>query len=349
MKKKSFLTCVVMMLTLFFLNMERLNGNEIESDISKQADEDVVIAEFTKPLTPQELVNMARELNLTPKEIYYEMNGISGGYTLQPNEDVKTALKRMKEEHLKFLRFALKDNHRNLKSSAKRSKDEILGLNRLNKQLFRVLQDTQRGKFKLSGIKLEDDSFAPLLLEKGVIKDLSALPKDTPEGSSEEENKQKDIRIDSWYHESWAPFGGTSNVSQWQTYQTFYFNNTNGFDSTSTYEQETQIYDKNFADYGGYWSSNLPRGYKDSEFADTIDNFTIGSSQASDIRTYTRYYTYMGLRPGSVSTAYVIIKGQKGVRIPSWCHSPERCIFARATTNPGMARFTAPAEVKWIY
>lgn len=335
---------------LFFLNMEKLNGNEIESGISKPVDEDVVIAEFTTPLTPQELVSMAKEFNLAPKEIYYEMSGISGGYTPQPNEDVETALRRMKKEHLKFLRFALKANNKNLKSNAKRGKDEILGLRQLNKQLSRVLQDTQRGNFKLSGIRLEDDSVAPLLLERSMIKDLSNLPMRTPEGPSDiKGTTQGEVQIESWYHESWAPYTGTSDVSQWQTYQTFYFNNTSEFGSISTYEHETQVYNNNFADYAGYWSSNLPRAYKDTAFRDSLDNFTVGSAQASSIQTYTRYYTYMGLRPGSASSANVKIKGQKGHRSPSWCYSTW-CIFPDpGATTSAMADYNAPAGMCWVY
>jgi len=117
--------------------------------------------------------------------------------------------------------------------------------------------------------------------------------------------------------------------------------------ASSTYEHETQVYNKNFADYNGYWSSNLPRAYYDTPFCDSIDNFTIGSAQASSIRVNSQYYTYMALRAGSASNATVRTKGQKGHRWPSWCYSTW-CIFADATTS-SMATFTAPGGMSWWY
>jgi len=188
--------------------------------------------------------------------------------------------------------------------------------------------------------------------------------------------------------EIWAPYKGYSSVNQDKTYNNFYFQNIEGvFSDIETYEHETQVYNTEFADYDGYWSSNLPRAYYDTPFDDEIDNFTIGSAQASDIVSNKRYYTYMALRKGNDSDctgccsyhggvcctngvamccdgtalsescqaecdkckdfSIVRIKGQRGHRVPSWCYSTW-CIFADETTS-SMCVLHAPEYKSWTY
>lgn len=155
------------------------------------------------------------------------------------------------------------------------------------------------------------------------------------------------ITLESTSHESWAPYGGTSDVKATYTSQTFYFDKISDFGSTNTYEHETQVYDKRFANYAGYWSSNMPKAYYDTPFLDTIDNFTVGTLTANVLKVKTQYYTYMSLKAGTVTTATVRIKGQKGHRSPSSCYSTW-CVFADATTGT-MALLTAPSGKSWQY
>lgn len=105
-----------------------------------------------------------------------------------------------------------------------------------------------------------------------------------------------------WAGEPWAPTHGYSSVNQQKTYNNFYFSSVEGnFTEEQTYEHETQVYNIQFADYAGYWSSNLPSAYYDTPFLDDIDNFTVGSAQASNIASNKQYYTYMALRKGNNS------------------------------------------------
>jgi hypothetical protein len=150
----------------------------------------------------------------------------------------------------------------------------------------------------------------------------------------------------------WYPTKGSTKTDKSIAYNSFYFGDASGFDFFNgilTYEHETQVYDTKFADYGGYWSSNLPNAYKDTAFLDTLDNFTVGSSKASSIVSNTKYYTSMSLQGGTASTATVRIKGQLGHRYPSSCYSTW-CIFADATT-PTLKSYTAPISVQqsWTY
>lgn len=67
--------------------------------------------------------------------------------------------------------------------------------------------------------------------------------------------------------EPWAPYLEYSSVNQDKGYNSFYFSNIEGiYSDIDTYEHETQVYNTQFADYDGYWSSNLPRKYYDTSF-----------------------------------------------------------------------------------
>lgn len=102
--------------------------------------------------------------------------------------------------------------------------------------------------------------------------------------------------------ELWAPASGYSSVNQSKTYNRFIFVSPSGqYGDDDSYEHETQVYNNDFADYDGYWSSSLPAKYLDTPFQDDIDNFTIGSAKAADLEDGKYYYTYMALRKGNNS------------------------------------------------
>jgi len=147
----------------------------------------------------------------------------------------------------------------------------------------------------------------------------------------------------------WAPAGGESDVQKEYSYQRMWWTDTSGFGGSGTYEHETIVYNAGFANpaNGGYWSSNLPRAYKDTQFADTTENFTVGSAAASSIATYVWYYTYYDLQPqsSSVPTSSVRINAQRGHRWPSWCYSTW-CVWA--DESYGLVVFTAPAGLSWV-
>ena len=90
--------------------------------------------------------------------------------------------------------------------------------------------------------------------------------------------------------EQWAPSSGYSSVNQTKTYNRFIFASlADQYGDDDSYEQETQVYNNNYADYNGYWSSNLPAKYYDTPFLDDIDNFTIGSARAADLEDGKNY------------------------------------------------------------
>jgi len=109
--------------------------------------------------------------------------------------------------------------------------------------------------------------------------------------------------------EPWAPSSGYSSVNQTKAYNRFLFTSVTGQYSSDTtfvqsYEHDTQVYNPDFADFDGYWSSTLPNKYLDTQFQDSlsgIDTYTIGSYYAHDLQDNKNYYTYMALRKGNDS------------------------------------------------
>lgn len=189
--------------------------------------------------------------------------------------------------------------------------------------------------------------------------------------------------------EPWAPVSGYSSVNQSKTYNRFVFSSLTGqYGDDETYEHETQVYNIAFADYDGYWSSNLPSKYYDTPFYDDIDNFTIGSARAADLQDGVQYYTYMALTKGNNSDCQGCCSSHGGVvcsngvsqcadgtPLSSTCvakgcnqclneatvrikgqrgHSvipgctSTWCIFADATTGT-MCLLNAPQYKSWIY
>lgn len=189
--------------------------------------------------------------------------------------------------------------------------------------------------------------------------------------------------------ELWAPSSGYSSVNQQKAYNNFYFTGVEGdYTDVETYEHETQVYNILFADFNSYWSSNLPSAYYDTPFLDDIDNFTIGSAQASDLVSGRQYYTYMSLKKGNTSDCVGCCSSHGGVccnnGVPMCCDGASLsttcaakgcnqclnesvvrikgqkgyrvpswcystwCIYAEATT-PSMCIFKAPAYQSWTY
>lgn len=306
-----------------------------------------VIARFSKPLKPSEVIELVQNFKLDLKEIYYDNGEIQGGYTLDEGEDIANAIQGMLDKHSLFLNETILKIQENMAHLS--NEQEIYMISNLKQKFETARSDVEKNRFAFSAIKIIDGGTTQQLMKESIVNDITFVPSINHKSHKPENSSSKDeVNIESLYHETWAPYAGTSEVSQYKAYNTFYFNG-NMFSWTSTYEHETQVYDKNFADYDKYWSSNLPAKYYDTPFIDSIDNFTIGSSQASLIQPFTEYYTYMALRPvpGGSSNATVRIKGQKGVRRPSFCYWTY-CIFSEATTN-SIVTFTAPSSISWQY
>jgi hypothetical protein len=310
-----------------------------------------VVVSFGGELTAAELEEITGNEGFMPLEIMYRREDMQGGYKLSGGENLSAAVERMNLHHEDFLKRVIDRNTRALSEAGMSDKDRQR-IRFLTDKFQRALVDFQENGLKYSSIRMRNrpQVITRLMRDRKVVGVTPAFSRTSGQSGdvrAEEEGARSEVG-NSYYHESWAPYSGISDVVKTYTYQTFYFNSLYGFPSDGTYEHETQVYNSNFADYDGYWSSDLPQAYYDTAFLDTLDNFTVGCAEATSIVLYREYYTYMALRGGSAATATVRIKGQRGNRTPAWCYSTW-CIFADQTTA-SMATFTAPATyVTWTY
>jgi hypothetical protein len=294
---------------------------------------------FTKNLSTAELAGLVKENGVEIKEFSYKDGDIVGGYVLQNGESIESAINNFKSKHISFLVEAGGQIATNL--AKERDQVAVSGYSALGKKMSSLLEKAKADDINIVSMKVAASSLGKL---KGlsVIGDVS-IKDETKYGLS------KSAEVASTSHEPWAPYYGKSKVTNQMTFQFLYFNYILGFGSTSTYECETQVYNKNFADFDGYWSSNFPNAYYDTPFSDQIDNFTIGSFTARQFTINAMYYAQMTLRPQTAPTATVRIKGQLGHRYPSSCYSTW-CVFADATTS-SLVTFTAPITnyLEWYY
>ncbi|OIO52378.1 hypothetical protein COY93_01460 [Candidatus Uhrbacteria bacterium CG_4_10_14_0_8_um_filter_58_22] len=320
--------------------------------IPERSDSARVRVTFDVPESVSVLAEILRTADVEPLEIVTSHGEHQAGMLVEEGVTVEETAALLREAHEEFLLAAVRHIDDSIDYDPAMPEGEVLEMRVLSDELGEVLLDVRGHGVDITGLTLDEGDrvrlagfidFVSYPLPTGSVME----PDDEGLVLSEEGDGTGRIVQASLSHEPWAPYCGTSYVNQYVSFQTFYFNNVGSFGSRSTYEHETQVYNRNFANYGGYWASNLPMAYYDTAFLDSIDNFTVGSALASSIRTYQRYYTNMSLRPQSSSSAFVRIKGQLGHRSPIWCYSTW-CIFADATTG-SMTAHAAPSALSWCY
>lgn len=322
------------------------------SAVADASENKQVTIEFNAPMSFVDFKGIVKQYGIDPLEMNYEQCGIRGGYTVTRGDSIEDSMLKFGSEHVKFLDTARVETEKAMVSATDEATQSRLKALAQELQNARIMND--KDGLKINSFIAPDSEAIVRMRQSGVVKTviptqrmIYKLGESILSGAKTLGSSFVNVAQASGSHESWAPYGGRSDVYRSYTYQLFYFNNVGAFGSTGTYEHETQVYDKNFADYNGYWSSNMPSAYYDTPFGDTIDNFTIGTYRASTLATYRQYFTYMSLRAGSASWATVRIKGQRGHRYPSWCYSTW-CVYADATTQ-SMATMSAPTSVSWQY
>ncbi len=301
---------------------------------------------FTRPLKVVEFQSWLTQYNGTPTELNFSHGEIQGGLTVDPTDSLTESFTKLKNKHTEFLLTAMSSIDEEIFKAS--NKSDKIRLSKLKEQ-FVLSQEMNKKGQKIDGARIHINN--PVITDRiasdSLVEHLGKL-------NNKSTDNPTSLAATSYFvsPKLWYPTKGSTKTTKGLAFNIFYFGDASGFDSFNgilTYEHETQVYNTNFANYGGYWSSNLPRAYKDTQFLDTLDNFTIGSSKASDIVANTQYYTSMDLTGGSASSATVRIKGQLGHRYPSSCYSTW-CIFADMTT-PTLKSYTAPisTQVSWTY
>jgi hypothetical protein len=313
-----------------------------------------IIARFATPLSSPDVISLVHRLNLAPRELYFEVptsseTPLAGGYILHRGESIETAFQNLNEKHSAFLRDAILS----LAGAMTAASDPVI-VSQLH-----GLQDQLRAAagvegFTISSLRVENSPALVEMLHSHMLRSIEAAGDvaDTSLTTSAVNSNEKSY--------PWAPTIGTSEVTQDFTFQTFIFTQPHPFADTWSYEHETQIYNTNFAQDAGYWSSNMPNAYHDAYFVDKIGieglssdvfNPTVGTATASLLKTLTMYFTYVGLSHDSPAGARVIIRGQRGHRSPSYCYSLW-CVQPDQTTFPSsFATYLAGPDVtvNWTY
>ncbi len=298
---------------------------------------------FEAPVSMTDLDRTLLEAGIQIEEFSFMQGDVRGGFRLRHGEDFSDGLARFQGLHLEFLNSVTTEAQAGAANAAPADAQRL--------EEFAALLSMSKETFTLDELVVLDvtlDSEDEALL----VQSQHGGRMQSVQGTYEQNADSKNGVVYSNSHESWAPYGGTSKVTQGVSYQTFYFNNISSFGSTRTYEHEVQVYNRAYTSYAGYWSSNLPSAYLDTEFGDNNGNnirlLTVGSAQASSLATYSQYYTYMSLSPGLATSADVRVKGQIGHRYPTTCYSTW-CVWGDATTS-SMTVFTAPNNgISWQY
>lgn len=304
-----------------------------------QAQASEVLADFTAPLSIDSLDRLVQESGVKPLELRFEVeidgSTHSGGVVIQDDDSVRTAFERMAARQAEFLEEALV----NTEDDIARRSETAQASSTLHAELDELRKQLRGGELRVSGIRTKNDQNLSKLLNSGQFRKVVVAPSAR---TAQQITPQK-LTPQGVGGKSWTPSRGSSKVTQYMAFNIMYWS-ANNFASDATYEQESQIYSTRFASPDGTWTSNLPNAYLDTPFLDTIFNPTIGTSRASKIGKDTQYYASIGLRPGTEKTAKVIIKGQRGVRWPSFCDSTW-CIFASETSS-AFVTFTAPISLQ---
>jgi len=169
---------------------------------------------------------------------------------------------------------------------------------------------------------------------------------------------------EAWACHTWAPIHGDYEINKHITYNTFEWGDQINFyqyTQNPTYEHETLVMNKDFADElsifsKDLWNSNLPCAYRDvlNQF-DPVDNFAVGSTCAGNIAPTVPYYVYINLRPvaGGPETSGAYISGQLG-----YGGGPKLGAIFKIASTFGTGennncrrlkdRFTVPSSGSWV-
>lgn len=286
--------------------------------------------EFTTPTTLDEAIRLVRDNNLTVEEFTVGDEGMVSGFTVG-SRDLASVKDEFLQRHREFLQH-FRAASRSVGGSPLPSTTE--------RTAERLQQELDRGTIYLYTITVRASRGSTLPSIPGTIVVEDAQGKESDTRSETDVPGQAGAK-------SWAPYIGSSDVNQYYTNQYFTFRGTPSSSSVATYEHETNLADRNFANYSGYYSTNMPSSYVDCTWFDSDDKFVIGCSRANQLKGYTTYYTYMSLYPQTSSRSGCTIRGQLGYRYPSWCFIPCTCIWSSDTAN--LTSFTAPAGISWSY
>lgn len=344
--EKNRLFVLIALVVVFGCSKKEQNAGNVLAPVvtANQGDQKVQVVALQQPMSLPDILNSAARNGFTATELRLEVGDITIGF--QPgNRSVLDAERDFYNSLAEFVEF--KTTRNAATGAGSRSIESLRSQLTDRSTKFQFVQVTTANPTQVAQIlngQLREDIPAsgvhPPLIDGRASPDAAVSnPSPSPTSSN---------------HEWWAPYTGWASVNKSYTYNEFRFNNTS-FGSNQCYEHETNIYNPTYANYAGFWGSNLPMGYYDSYdwFANSghWDTFAVGTLQANALSRYYTYWTYVKLyaQPVSSPTSKVTINGQLAHRACSWCYSAAFVVID-ATTLPNMGgSFYAPGVLNYTY
>lgn len=295
--------------------------------------------QFGEPLADEALLSFAERTGVQPVALEYEIGTIIGGCALRTDQTLHMALQDCREQHEAFLASIASSIHNAMEA------DETLRVETDAAELVQSFEQLAADyrNVSISRIRIRGDDAARLLREPEVQ---AVTPIRQRLADSDASGDAPRRRIEALAKKAWAPTAGQAEVTRYSTTATFYFSKLTDYDAKTTFAAETLISDSKFANWGGYWATNLPYAFVDAPLSDgpAGDSFKIGTAKGTAMRKNTSYFTYMSLYPQTAATATVTVRALKGDRKPQNCFLVW-CVKHNAKAQ--LTTFPAPGGAKW--
>lgn len=231
MNKKIFCGILIVMFTAVATNVSIPVQSKSVIPSEQKVKRQKVRIEFTTPLSTTEIVDVVKKFNLNPIELYYVQDDIQGGYSISDGESIEVAVEKMLNAHNKFLIRALIHSSKEMNKTTDKTTFKRLSI--LNNQFVSALDKVKNNEFVIGSIQVNNSQSISKMKKAELVSNVIPVvqKRNMRSDAFNLQNRSNYVVVKSLYHESWAPYAGTSSVNQSYTYQTFYFNNTNDFSS----------------------------------------------------------------------------------------------------------------------
>lgn len=339
--KKLFVLALITI--VFILGCEKSVNTPAGPEQSALSNEYVLF--FSQELNESELLQLVQDYNISGlTELRFKIGDITAGYVPRSN-DIKAEIQNGLQVHIEHTNkiLAIEREHKLAKSTSQESAAKQARIVRLEKSVDLASSNN----FEFSGINIQDfeGAIVSRLTDAGIVSGSFV--------KGAQLNKSQLNKI-TGSDDNWAPDYGWNSVTQSYTYQRFAFDDLSGFNVLNAYEHETHVWSTQFVDYDGYWGTDMPYGYLDTQLLDSgwPENYTVGSTDPTNFQTYYTYYTYIALKPvpGGATVAPIHIKGQKGAKSATYCHGSTWCVLYALATTGRLDDVTAPIyNHYWTY
>lgn len=252
--KNVFYAMIICVIGMFMIGC----GGDYDSNKDNTTNSEQTLKEyvlfFSHDLNKSELLQLVSDYNLQNiSELRFKIGNITAGYATRSN-NIEAELEQGIQKHIEHTEKLLQLE----KSYSSEEKNAMMNnsIALAYKRSFVIPGVNIKNPDEDTLSKLRSDGFVGKFFIRGERK------KGSEAGIG---NKNFALLID----DSWAPDYGWNSVTQDYTYQRFAFDDTSGFDDTHGYEHETHVYSTQFVEYGGYWGTDMPNGYLDTQILDS--------------------------------------------------------------------------------